>query len=99
MLSNRLNGAVYVRLTTLLRGARVFERLIFSAPVGLSGGSVGCGSACYYTKWNLDAAATFLGAKIMDFVLKEENGSKYSNLAIRHFIERLPLWPCRGISG
>lgn len=98
MLSYRLNGGVYGSLATLLRGARVFERLIFSAPVGLSGGSVSCGSACCYTKWNLDAAATFLGAKIMDFVLKEVEW-RYFNLAIRHFIERLPLWPCRGISG
>lgn len=88
MLSYRLNGAVYVSLDAHLRAAEVIERLIFSTPVGLSGRSVSCGSACCYTKWNPDAVATFYGAKIMVFVLKEENGSKYSNLAIRHFIER-----------
>lgn len=35
----------------------------------------------------------------MDFELKEGNKSKYSNLAIRDFIERLPLWPGSGASG
>lgn len=69
MLSYRLNGAVYVSQATLSRGVRVFEHLIFSAPIGQSGGSVSCGLACCYTKWNLDTVASFfLGPKIMDFV-------------------------------
>lgn len=41
----------------------------------------------------------FGGTKIMDFELKEGNKGKYSILAIRDFIERLPLWPGRGASG
>lgn len=86
-----LSRAVCFTLAMLLRVATVFEHLIFPALVGLSGRSVGRSSGCCDTKGNLDAATNFWGGKIMDFELKEGNKSKYSNLAIRDLIERLPL--------